>query len=109
MEDQKKNQTESSGLKEDSSKPPRQGRGGFSLSKKDSHYMMFGLKIAGDFGATIAVPIIAFVLLGRWLDRIYDSNPWFTLLAFVLAALLSAVSIARKAKRYGREYENIDK
>ena len=104
-----KSQPESSGSKEDPSKTPRQGRGGFSLSKKDSHYMMFGLKIAGDFGVTIAAPIVAFVLLGRWLDRIYDANPWFTILAFVLAALLSAVSIARKAKRYGKEYDNIDK
>ncbi|MFA5813502.1 MAG: AtpZ/AtpI family protein [Patescibacteria group bacterium] len=63
----------------------------------------------GDFGATIAVPVVLFVLIGKWLDGKYGTEPWVTILGFVLAAALSAWTIWKKAKRYGREYEEIDK
>ncbi len=71
--------------------------------------MLMGLRIAGDFGATIAVPIIIFVIIGQWLDGKYEKSPWFTVLAFVLAVLLSGKMIYKKAKAYGKEYQNIEK
>ncbi len=76
---------------------------------KDRKYMLMGLRIAGDFGATIAVPIIIFVLIGQWLDGKYDKSPWFTVGAFILAALLSGRMLYKKAKRYGKEYTELDK
>ncbi len=76
---------------------------------KDRKYMMMGLRIAGDFGATIAVPVILFVIAGQWLDDKYDKSPWFTVLAFLLAALVSGKMLYKKAKEYSKEYENIDK
>ena len=76
---------------------------------KDRKYMLMGLRIAGDFGATIAVPIIIFVLIGQWLDEKYAKSPWFTVIGFVLAALVSGRIIYKKAKRYGKEYQDLDK
>lgn len=70
--------------------------------------MMMGLKIVGDFGATIAVPIVLFVLAGQWLDEKYHKSPWYTVGAFILAALLSGKMIYKRAKIYGREYQNLD-
>lgn len=66
---------------------------------------MMGVKIVGDFGATIAVPVVLFVYLGRRADMHFSTTPWLTVLGFVLAALLTTVFIRRKAKAYGREYE----
>lgn len=77
-------------------------------SDKDRRYAMLGLRIVGDFGASIAVPVILFVLGGQWLDGKYDKSPWFTILAFVLAALLSARMIYKKAKAYGKEFQSMD-
>lgn len=74
----------------------------------DREYYMFALRIIGDFSGIIAVPVIVFVLIGRWLDGRYNQGWLFTILAFALAALLSGVIIYRKAKRYGREYQNLD-
>lgn len=88
---------------------PRPEKGVFSYSAKDRSYMLFGLRIAGDFGVTIAMPIVIFVLIGRWFDKTYEKGPWLTILAFVLASILSGIMIYRKAKRYGREYEDIGK
>jgi len=76
---------------------------------KDRAYLLMGLRIVGDFGATIAVPVVVFVLIGQWLEGKYGHAPWFTILAFVLAAVLSGISIYKKAKSYGEEYKNLDK
>ncbi len=67
-----------------------------------------GLRIIGDFGATIAVPVIVFVIIGQWLEGRYGYAPWFTVAAFVLAALLSGRMIYKKAKEYGKEYDSLD-
>ncbi len=75
----------------------------------DRQYYLFGLRIAGDFGLTIAIPVVLLVLLGRSLDERYHRAWLFTVLAFILAALISGVIIYRKAKRYGREYQDLDK
>ena len=70
--------------------------------------MMMGLRIAGDFGIAIAVPIIIFVIIGQWLDEKYAKTPWFTVLAFILAIILSGISIYKKAKGYGEEFKRLD-
>ncbi len=70
--------------------------------------MLLGFRITGDFGASIAVPVIVFVLIGQWLDKKYNMSPWFTILAFVLAALVSGKLIYKKAKEYGKEYKELN-
>ncbi len=74
----------------------------------DRKYYMLGLRIAGDFGATIAVPVIFFVFVGQWLDERYATGKLFMILGLVFAALLSAKMIHKKAKKYGKEYDAID-
>lgn len=76
---------------------------------KDRKYILLGLRIAGDFGATIAVPLIIFVLIGQWLDGKCSTGPWLTILAFIVSAVLSGIMIYRKAKKYGEEYNSIEK
>lgn len=73
----------------------------------DRQYYLFALRIAGDFGATIAFPVVIFVLLGRWLDGKYDRGITFTVIAFIFAALLSGRIIYKKSKRYGEEYQKL--
>lgn len=75
---------------------------------KDRKYLMMGLKITGDFGLSIAAPVVIFVIIGQWLDGKYESGPWYTIIAFLLAALLSGKMIYNKAKRYGQEYDSIE-
>lgn len=80
-----------------------------SSQNKDRSYYLLGLRIAGDFGATIAVPIVLFVLVGRWLDGRYATGARYTIIAFVVAAFLSARMIYKKAKNYSKEYNALDK
>ena len=71
-------------------------------------YHLFAFKMLGDFGASIAAPVVLFVLIGQYLDGKYDKLPLFTILGFVLAALLSAKIIYKKAKIYGKEYKRMN-
>lgn len=71
-------------------------------------YYMFAFKIIGDFGASIAVPVVLFVLIGNYFDGKYNKTPLFTILGFVLAALVSARIIYKRAKEYGDEYKRMN-
>ena len=73
----------------------------------DRKYYFFALKIAGDFGASIAAPVVIFVLIGQHFDNKYHLTPYLTVLAFVVAALISCKIIHKKAKKYGEEYQKL--
>jgi len=73
----------------------------------DRKYYFFALRIVGDFGVAIAAPVIVLVLIGQYLDTRYHRQVLFTILAFILAALLSAYIIYRKAKKYGKQYQQL--
>lgn len=74
----------------------------------DRKYYLFAIKIIGDFGGAIAIPVIAFVLVGDYLENRYNFAPWGIIGGFALAALVSAKIIYRKAKEYGSEYEKLN-
>lgn len=75
---------------------------------KDRRYMTLGLKIAADFGAGIAAPVVIFVLIGQYIEKKYGGAPFVTMGAFVLAAVISGIYIYKKAKQYGKEFADID-
>ena len=80
-----------------------------STDPKERAYLLLGLRIAADFGASIAVPVVIFVLIGQWLDHRYGWGSWGTIGAFALSAVISGKIIYQKAKAYGKEYETLEK
>ena len=74
----------------------------------DREYYLFAFRIMGDFGTTIAVPVVLFVLLGQYLDGKYSVRPWFTVAGFLIAGLLTAKLIHKKAKKYGQAYQDME-
>jgi F0F1-type ATP synthase assembly protein I len=54
------------------------------------------LKLAWDLGYIIAIPLIGFALLGRWLDRKFDTSPWLLLAGMALAMIISTVALVQK-------------
>lgn len=75
---------------------------------KDRKYAILGLRIAGDFGISLAAPVIFSVIIAQWISKKYGFGIWITILAFVFAGILSAKIILKKAKKYGKEYQEID-
>lgn len=83
-------------------KPPeKQSKG---IERK---YVVFAARIIGDFGATIAIPVVVLVLAGRWLDGRYGTQPWCMIGGFLLAALISGRMIYKKAKKLGKEFQDL--
>jgi len=74
----------------------------------DREYYLFALRIAGDFGATIAVPAVLGVLIGNWLDNKYDKYPLFLIICLLLAFAATVRIIQKKAKRYGDQYNKMN-
>lgn len=70
---------------------------------------MLGFRIFLEFGAIIAAPVVFLAWLGKYLDDKYGTEPKLLIVGFVLAFIISAVSIVQKAKRFGNEYDEIDK
>lgn len=75
----------------------------------DRRALLLGLQIAGTFGYLIAVPLILFVLIGTKIDSWQGTGYRYTIIAFVLAALVSGRLVYRRAKEYGKEYDEITK
>ncbi len=71
-------------------------------------YQLFAFKMLGDFGFSIAAPVVMFVLIGQYLDAKHGKSPLFTITGFVLAALVSAKIVYKKAKKYGEEYKRMN-
>lgn len=68
---------------------------------------MFGIRIVGEFGGLIAIPVVVFVLVGRWLDGRWETKPWMTIAAFVLAAAVSGIMVWRRTKEISKEYQEL--
>ena len=72
-------------------------------------YYVFAMKIAGDFGTTIAIPVVVSALIGQKIDSLYETRPFFLIISMVLAAILTARMIHKKAKKYGQQFQDLDK
>lgn len=54
----------------------------------------------GTLGLSFVMALVIGTAAGIWVDRTFDSNPWGTLIGFVLgfaAAVLNVVRITRRA------------
>ncbi len=57
------------------------------------------LRIAASLSGWIAFPVIIAVFFGKWLDRQFDSEPWFFLASVGLAFLVSMYGLVVKAQQ----------
>lgn len=71
----------------------------------DSYYVRLGLRIAAEFGATIAIPAVLAALVGVRLDSKWGTEPLALVLLLVIAFLSTGVWIFRRAKYFKKLYE----
>ncbi len=77
------------------------------VDPKDRKYIVFGLNVASNFAIIIALPVVLFVAIGRWIDSRQNTSPRYTILAFLFAAVVSGHGVYRRAKEYGKKYESL--
>lgn len=79
------------------------------MDKQEQKYLSFAMRILGDFGVTIAAPAVAGTFLGIWLDKKFQTTPWFLLFCLVFALIFTGIIVYKKAKKYGKEFEHLEK
>lgn len=77
------------------------------LSEDERRSYLLGIKIMGDFGAAIAIPVVALVLVGKWLQTKYGFAPFGIIGGFLIAATVSIITIRKKVKWYSTEYNSL--
>lgn len=58
------------------------------------------MPLALNLGFSIAVPLVLFALLGRYLDGILGTSPWLLLVSIGIAITTSMIVIYQKVKEY---------
>jgi F0F1-type ATP synthase assembly protein I len=74
---------------------------------KNREYYLFAMRVVGDFGVSLAIPVLVLALLGEYFDERFGTGPWFLISGFVLAAVISGRIVYRKAKGYGAEFQRL--
>lgn len=57
------------------------------------------MRLVGQLGFEIALPLVGFAFGGRWLDQRFNTSPTFLLLGMALAVILSTLLVAYKIKQ----------
>jgi hypothetical protein len=73
--------------------------------RSERRSLWLALSMAWELGYTIAIPIVVFTLLGRWLDKRFDSYPVLFLSGVLFSIILSTIGVYFKAMRILRETE----
>lgn len=61
--------------------------------------------VAVDFAFMIAVPLIAFVFLGKWVDAKFETK-YFVVVGIVLGIATSAIAIGQQIKKLSKQVKN---
>lgn len=56
-------------------------------------------QLAWELGYTIAIPIVALALVGRWMDKQLETSPWLLLVGIVLSIFISSAMVYRKVSK----------
>ena len=57
------------------------------------------LSLAWELGYLIAIPLIIFALVGRWLDKIYHTSPLFLLIGLFVAFVITSIFVYQKTTK----------
>jgi F0F1-type ATP synthase assembly protein I len=52
--------------------------------------------LAWELGYSIAVPLVGLALVGRFLDKKFDTSPWLLLVGILISILISSFLVYRK-------------
>lgn len=78
-------------------------------SRDKNYWLQVGLRMFAESTGWIAVPVIAALYIGRWLDAKYDTKPIFYLSLTILAFIISSIGIGLTGVKYIKLVEKDNK
>ncbi|MBU1180128.1 AtpZ/AtpI family protein [Patescibacteria group bacterium] len=87
------------------------------MEKQQKSGLWQALSLAGQLGYTIAIPLVALALIGRFLDKKYNSSPWFLLAGILVSLIITSIWVWKKSmsimaemdKELKKQNENFEK
>lgn len=70
--------------------------------KKDFSALQ-AVEIVWEIGVAIALPTITFALGGRWLDKKFDTSPWFLVIGLFLSLTLVGFIVMKKGREIAKK------
>lgn len=61
------------------------------------------LKLVGQLGFEIALPLVGATIGGHWLDKRFETSPLFLLIGMAVAVVLSTLLVVMKIKKIMKE------
>ncbi|HEV8601273.1 MAG TPA: AtpZ/AtpI family protein [Patescibacteria group bacterium] len=56
------------------------------------------VSLASELGFIIALPLLAFAVIGKWLDGKFGTTPWLTLVGILSAIVITTIWLTRRFK-----------
>jgi F0F1-type ATP synthase assembly protein I len=78
-------------------------------NEKNNQKISSALSLAWELGYTIAIPLVVFALIGRFLDKNLGTSPWLLLVGIILSIIISTFAIYYKAVKIIKETEQESK
>jgi len=73
------------------------------MNKNNTSSTWQALGLAFQLGYTIAIPAVVFALIGRVLDKKYNTTPLLLIIGLLIALILSSISVFKKANAIMKE------
>lgn len=70
------------------------------MEKNKQNLWKPAVMVFSEISTWIAIPVILAVILGKFLDKKYDTAPWLLLGSAALAFVVSSFGIVRSVKKY---------
>jgi len=78
-------------------------------SKDKNYWWQKGLQMFAETTGWIAVPVVAALFVGRWLDTKYDTKPFYFLALTILSFIISSIGIGITGVKYIKQIEKDNK
>lgn len=79
------------------------------MSFKDNKELTRALNIFGEISTWVVVPIVAALILGKYLDGRFDTKPWIFLSLTGVAFIVSIFGIGKILVKYIKDIERENK
>ena len=74
---------------------------------KPQNGTIIALQMAWELGYMIALPLVIFALIGRYLDVKYQTSPLFILIGTFIAFFISSYFVWQKTLEISRQLDNV--
>lgn len=79
------------------------------MSSEKNNWWRPGVELFLKLSGWVAVPVIAAIFLGKWLDKKYNTDPWLFLFSVFIAFIISNIGITYNATRAINDLDNLNK